>query len=237
MMERIDMFTLVYGDDLYAFPDLADSMYRDRCTQFRDGYGWDLNVDLKGREIDQYDLMNPLYLILKDKNGGHLGSTRLMPTTGPTMIADHFSDMTDGVQIESSLIWETTRFFIADRGKDSVRNAAALMWAGCQLGLRSGIEFYVGITGAHMTRVFAACGWPAEIIGERKDEKDGHLVACLWEVTAELADRLAKRARIDQSEFDLQIYRKPIPLPEPHMAAPIAAQQVALSAKSMRALN
>ena len=43
------------------------------------------------REIDQYDLLNPLYLILKDENGKHLGSCRALPTTGPTMIADHFS--------------------------------------------------------------------------------------------------------------------------------------------------
>ncbi|MEM0990953.1 MAG: acyl-homoserine-lactone synthase [Pseudomonadota bacterium] len=206
------MFTLVYGDDLFDFPGLANQMFRHRRTQFAEDYGWDLDIDQMGREIDQYDLMNPLYLILRDQDGRHVGSTRLMPTTGPTMIADHFSDMTDGVEIESPLIWECTRFFVADRGRDSVKNAAALMWAGCQLGLRAGLEFYVGITGAHMTRVFVACGWPAEIIGERKDEKDGHLVACLWEVNEELCDRLAKRAKIDKGQYDLQIYRKPAPV-------------------------
>ena len=205
------MFTLVYGDDLFDFPGLANQMFCDRRAQFADAYGWELDVDKLGREIDQYDLMNPLYLILRDQEGRHIGSTRLMPTTGPTMIADHFSDLTDGVQIESPTIWETTRFFIADRGADSVRNAAALMWAGCQLALRSGIEFYVGITGAHMTRVFAACGWPCDIIGERTDEKDGHLVACLWEVNETLSDKLAKRGRIDKGLYDLQIYRRPAP--------------------------
>ncbi|MFK7942840.1 MAG: acyl-homoserine-lactone synthase [Paracoccaceae bacterium] len=205
------MFTLVYGDDLFQFPNVANQMFRARRSQFADDYGWELDIDDLGREIDEYDLMNPLYLILRDKEGKHVGSTRLMPTTGPTMIADHFADLTDGVQIESPTIWECTRFFIADRGQDSVRNAAAIMWAGCQLALRSGVEFYVGITGAHMTRVFAACGWPAEIIGERKDEKDGHLVACLWEVNQELCDRLARRARIDQGEYDLAIFQRPAP--------------------------
>lgn len=204
------MFNLIYGDDLFDFPGLANQMFRHRRSQFADDYGWELNVDEQGREIDEYDLMNPLYLILRDGDGRHLGSTRLMPTTGPTMIADHFSDLTGGVQIESPTIWECTRFFIADRGKDSVRNAAAIMWAGCQLALRSGVEFYVGITAAHMTRVFNACGWPSEVIGERIDEKDGHLVACLWEVTEALADKLATKARIDKGRYDLQIYRKPL---------------------------
>ena len=81
-----------------------------------------------------------------------------MPTTGPTMIADHFADMTDGVEIESPLIWEVTRVFIANRGQNSIRNAAALMWAGCQIGLRAGVQFYVGVTAATMARVFTACG-------------------------------------------------------------------------------
>lgn len=203
------MFTLVYGDDLYNFPGLANEMFCDRRTQFKDDYGWDLSVDDAGRETDEYDLMNPLYLILRDANGVHVGSTRLMPTTGPTMIADHFAHMTDGVEIESPLIWETTRFFVADRGANSARNAAALMWAGCQFGLRSGIEFYVGVTGAHMPRVFAACGWPAEIIGEAKDES-GDIVACLWEVNEELADRLRRRAHIEKGEHSLSVYRGPV---------------------------
>lgn len=225
------MFTLVYGDDLFDFPGLANQMFQDRRAQFADDYGWELDIDQNGREIDEYDLMNPLYLILRDEEGRHVGSTRLMPTTGPTMIADHFSDMTDGVEIESPLIWECTRFFIADRGRDSVKNAAALMWAGCELGLRSGLEFYTGITFAHYARVFAACGWPADIIGEREDEKDGHLVACLWEITKQKSERLASRAKIGKGKYDLQIYRKPAPmtqraphvdpLPEGHM--PIGA--------------
>ena len=62
-----------------------------------------------------------------------------------------------------------------------------------------------------MTRVFAACGWPCDIIGERTDEKDGHLVACLWEVNETLSDKLAKRGRIDKGLYDLQIYRRPAP--------------------------
>lgn len=208
------MFTLAYGDDLFDFPKLANNMFQDRRVQFSEELGWDLDIDPQGREIDQYDMMNPLYVILKDNEGEHVASGRLMPTTGPTMIADHFSDLTDGVQIESSLIWEVTRVFVAKRGKDSVRNAAALMWAGAQMGLKAGVEFYVSVTPKHMTRVFAACGWPAEIIGERVDEKDGHLCACLWEINQKNCDILAAKARIDPSKIDLSVYRKPKRAPQ-----------------------
>lgn len=33
------MFTLVYGDDLFDFPTLADEMYQDRRVQFHDELG------------------------------------------------------------------------------------------------------------------------------------------------------------------------------------------------------
>ncbi len=202
------MFTLVYGDDLFDFPQLANEMFHDRRAQFKDALGWNLAVDALGREIDQYDLVNPLYLILRDAGGSHLGSTRLLPTTGPTMIADHFTDLTHGVEIESPLIWECTRFFVARRGADSRKNAAALMWAGCQVGLRAGVQFYVGVTAAHMVRVFTACGWPCEVIG-RKTGQDGEICACLWEVNDEMCDRLRRRAGIEQGEYALQVYRRP----------------------------
>lgn len=201
------MFTLVYGDDLFDFQTLANEMYRDRRVQFHEAFGWNLSVDSLGREIDQYDLLNPLYIILKDENGHHVGSTRLMPTTGPTMIADHFSDLTGGVQIESPLIWEVTRFFVSNRTANSRRNAAAIMWAGCQMGLKAGIEFYVGVTASSMVRVFKACGWPSEVIGERADP-DGDISACLWEVNEEICETLRKRAGIEKGRYTLSVYRR-----------------------------
>ncbi|MEM7525956.1 MAG: acyl-homoserine-lactone synthase [Pseudomonadota bacterium] len=186
-------FTLVYGDDLRDTPVLADQMLRDRGALFKTELGWDLRTDEEGRETDAYDRMNPLYLILSDDEGRHRASTRLMPTTGPNMLADHFAHMTDGVDVRSPLVWEVTRFFVADKG--ARRAAPALMWAGCALALEAGVSFYAGVTGAHMTRVFAACGWAPEIIG-RSESPEGEICACLWEVTPELRDRLGARAGI-----------------------------------------
>lgn len=197
-------FTLVHGDDLAAFPDLADQMFRDRGRQFIDELGWDLWRDEKGRERDPYDAMNPLYLILSDAAGRHLASTRLMPTTGRTMTADHFAHLTGGVAISSPTIWETTRFFVAE--KSARRAASALMWAGCRLALRSGVEFYVGVIGAHMARAFSACGWAPEEIG-RADSPEGEICACLWEVSEATCAALARRAGIDEATARLEIHR------------------------------
>lgn len=205
------MHTIVYGDDLFDFPDLATEMFQDRRKQFCEELGWNLNVDALGREIDEYDLMNPLYVILRDDNGHHLASGRLMPTTGQTMIADHFSDLIDSVHMKQPLIWEVTRVFVARRDKYAIRNAAALMWAGCQIGLRVGVQKYVSVTPKQMTRVFAACGWPAKIIGARDEGTDREICGCLWEINEENCERLALRAGIEQSSNTVKIYRHQTP--------------------------
>jgi len=179
-MERTMNFTLVYGQDLYNFPKLTNQMFKDRGTQFKERLGWQLNTDTEGRERDEYDDLNPLYVIVNDDDGNHLGSSRVMPTTGRTMIGEHFSHLTDGVSVSSAAVWETTRFFISDRANRRV--APALMWIGCALGLKSGIDFYASVTGSHLLRVFKLCGWPPEVIGSAKSP-EGEICTCLWEVS------------------------------------------------------
>ena len=203
-------FTLAYARDLHAFPDLADQMFRDRATQFQERLGWRLAVDGAGRETDRYDAENPLYLIVSGEDGRHHGSTRLMPTTGPTMIADEFSDLTDGVQISSPTVWEVTRFFISDHA--TRRTAPALMWAGCALAQRSGVDAYVGVTGAHMVRVFTGCGWPTEVIG-RGGSEEGEICACLWDVNPERVAALRAKARIPDDMAEPEIYQPPLAAP------------------------
>jgi acyl homoserine lactone synthase len=74
----------VYADQLSQYPVLADSMYRDRAAQFKDRLDWEVTVDENGWEIDEYDLLNPLYIIWQDANGRHGGSVRPPAASLPT---------------------------------------------------------------------------------------------------------------------------------------------------------
>ncbi len=102
------MLRYIYGSDLHENPLLANTMFTDRAMQFRNRLGWDVAVDAQGHERDEYDTHNPLYVLWQRPDGRHGGSMRFLPTTGPTMVNDHFNDLTQGRVIHSPTIWECT---------------------------------------------------------------------------------------------------------------------------------
>jgi N-acyl-L-homoserine lactone synthetase len=79
------------------------------------------------------------------------GSLRLLPTTGPTLLAECFADtLADAVRLSAPTIWEATRFCIDyrlfDRGLlDGLFFASAEMIAGLgDVAVSAGIESIVG---------------------------------------------------------------------------------------------
>jgi len=88
------------------YPREIDAMHRLRRKVFHERMGWDVAV-IRQWEIDGFDVFDPLYLLSVDHNDRVVGSLRLLPTTGFTMINDVFSDLLpDGNPIHSPLIWE-----------------------------------------------------------------------------------------------------------------------------------
>jgi len=192
------MIKIVHAADLFRRPMLAASMFKDRAAQFHHRLGWDaVQLDDRGLEFDQYDDLNPIYVIIEDEHGEHCGSGRLMPTTGRTMIKEHFSNLTGGVDIESPLIWEVTRLCVSPRlpaaSPIARRAPAALFYAGFDMALKAGVEFFVAVYFGHMHRVWKAIGATPELLGSM-ETPEGEICAGIWEVTEETRDQLARRA-------------------------------------------
>ncbi len=174
------MIKYIYADALDAFPKLRDSMFRDRAYQFKERLKWDVTVSEDGFETDEYDEMNPLYMIYELPDGTHGGSMRNLPTTGNTMINDHFSHLTNGVKFSSPLIWETTRFCLSPRaGKLANRIGASVCLAGCEAGIRWALDSSVGVFDARMVHIYKRLGWEPEILGTIGEGKDA-ISAGLW---------------------------------------------------------
>lgn len=210
------MLRYIYGEELHTFPKLADTMFRDRAHQFKTRLDWDVTVDAQGHERDEYDAMNPLYLIWEQADGSHGGSMRFLPTTGGTMINDHFLHLTDGVEIRSPLIWECTRFCLSETAESRV--AAALMLGGMEIGLGFHLTDSIGVFDARMVRIYRRLGWEPTVLGTSGAGRDAISVG-LWAFDPEIRPELLRRAGVSaeasSSWFDRSFGAIPTPVAHP----------------------
>lgn len=189
------MLHYLYADELNSKPVLKNAMFKDRATQFADRLGWEVTVDAYGEERDEYDNLNPLYVIWQRSDGSHGGSMRALPTTGQCMTNDHFKTITGG-EIQSPLIWESTRFCLSpSAGKDAGRISAAIMLAGAEIGLKFGLKHAVGVFDARMVRIYRALGWSPEILGSSGEGRNRISVG-LWEFSEEIRLQLCDKAKV-----------------------------------------
>lgn len=193
------MLRYIPARTLSGFPRLADSMFRDRAAQFADRLGWPVQVGPDGGERDEYDALEPVYVVWERCDGRHGGSMRFLPTTGRTMVDEHFADLVQGVRIKSPFIWECTRFCLApDAG---ARIAPALMLGGLELGLRRGLSHAIGVFDARMIRVYRRLGWPAAPLGQRGDGPEA-IMAGMWDFDPAHRAALLRRAGISAELSD-----------------------------------
>jgi acyl homoserine lactone synthase len=191
MEQGPQMIRYLYADQLNAYPRLTETMFRDRAEQFSARLGWDVTVDQHGYERDQYDSLNPLYVVWQRGDGRHGGSMRFLPTIGRTMVNEHFLGLTEGVRIESPLIWECTRFCLSANAAPQV--SAALMAAGGEILQRFGLTHFVGVFDARMIRIYRVIGASPDILGMDGHGRDAIGVG-LWSFNEEARLRVLHRA-------------------------------------------
>jgi len=166
------MIVVIENHNAHEYVRLMDDMFRLRARIFRDRLGWDVRV-VDGKERDKYDDIGPVYLICTDDEARDVkGSLRLLPTTGPTVLADNFSDtLPDAAHLSAPTIWECTRFCVDDRmsGKghrDELLLASGELVAGLgEVAIKAGIESVLGNFDATMLRVYRRIGCEVEVLG------------------------------------------------------------------------
>lgn len=199
------MIRFVYADQRMEHPKLFETMFQHRALQFKDRLGWKVNVDEHGLETDEYDNLNPIYLIVESADSTHLGSMRFLPTTGDTMINDHFTECLGGINIKSPFIWECTRFCLSPSADRSVSRKVLL--GTLELGIKFGIEFFAGVFSTKMCRVYERIGWSPVVIGKGKAEGED-VLAGLWPVSEAARARILARQNSQETvseNFDFSI--------------------------------
>jgi acyl homoserine lactone synthase len=198
------------GRDRNHFPREADEMFRLRARQFHDRLGW--KVDVRGGwEIDEYDQMNPLYLVSLDEMSGAVrGSLRFLPTTGPTMMKGCFDKYFHvPFDIESPLIWECSRFSIEPTtvhgrvsGSALRRTTFELMHGGCEVALMAGVDQVLGIFDPLMLRVYRRTGWGPEIIASTDQLGPEVVYFGIWDVSEASLMAIRERSGIKDTVLE-----------------------------------
>jgi acyl homoserine lactone synthase len=166
------MIVVVEPYNEHKYSRLMDEMFRLRARIFHDRLKWDVHV-VDGKERDKYDDQAPVYIIHTDEQQREVkGCLRLLPTTGPTLLADCFADtVPDAAHLSSPTIWEGTRFCLSEavldrESQDGLLFASTVMITALgELAVYAGIESVVGNFDAAMLRLYRRLGCDFEILG------------------------------------------------------------------------
>ena len=198
------MIRLVPGSHRADFPQEIAQMHEIRKRTFHDRLHWQVKT-LRNWEIDEFDALNPLYLLSIGDDGNVRGSLRLLPTTGPNMLADVFPELLpDGMRIESATIWESSRFSVdqeaaAERSENLLnRTTGELLTGIVEVGLLAGLTEVVSVYDAMFARILKRANCAAELIGKPARLGDIMGYAALFEISERMLGNLRKAAGITE---------------------------------------
>jgi len=145
-------------------------MHTLRAKVFKDRLGWEVPI-MSGMEIDGYDALEPLYMMIREPGGGALrGCWRILPTQGPYMLKDSFSQLLHGQDApEHARIWELSRFAIETEGNPRFGFSEITMESIGEIisyGHHAGIDQYVTVTTTAIERLLRRAGVLTRRFGE-----------------------------------------------------------------------
>lgn len=204
------MIIVVDALNKHEYSGLLDQMFQLRARVFADRLGWEVEV-VDGREIDEFDALDPAYVIGVDDEGHVVSCVRALQTTGPHMLADVFSDILDGEPpLRSGTLWESTRFCVdterlslAGRGPKTVSYATAeLMIGSLEFAQGSGIKDIVTVIDPVMNRVLKRSdNAPYDYVGKTTPMGKVSAMAALLDCSDERIARVRAFAGISHDVF------------------------------------
>jgi acyl homoserine lactone synthase len=137
-------------------------MHTLRAKVFKGRLGWEVPI-MSGMEIDGYDALEPLYMMIREPGGGALrGCWRLLPTEGPYMLKDSFAQLLHGQAApEHARIWELSRFAIETEGAGCFGFSDITLQSIAEIishGYHAGIDQYVTVTTTAIERLLRRAG-------------------------------------------------------------------------------
>lgn len=203
------MIIVIDALNKHLFTDVLEDMFQLRGRVFGDRLGWEVNIQ-DGKEIDDFDNLDPAYVVGLDDEGNVVSAVRALQTTGPHMLSDVFHAILDGEPpIRSATMWESTRFCVdtkrLTRGKDrnSVSYATCeLMIGSLEFARRSGIKDIITVMDPIMDRVLKRSNnAPYDYVGKTVPMGKVPALAALLDCSEERISRVREFAGIEHDVF------------------------------------
>ena len=166
-----------------------NQMHRLRARVFKGRLGWDIPTTA-GMEIDDFDALDPYYMLIQDGAGRVRGCWRLMPTEGPNMLRDTFPQLLHGTAAPAGRhIWELSRLAVDTEGEEQSFGFSDLTIRVFQTAMtfaqRMGVTNYVVVTTMPIERMLRRAGVEIDRLGSPVQIGVERSVALDWSVSAQ----------------------------------------------------
>lgn len=179
-------------------PTLMEQMFRLRYDVFHEKLGWEVD-GTDQQERDDFDHLNPIYMIAGNHQRAQ-GCWRLLPTTGPNMLANTFPQLLRGEKTPiATSIWELSRFAVtsASRRYKGQIYLSELTYAMIDQLIEfadfNSIDQYVTVTSVSVERLMKRCDIPMIRFGDGESTMVGSVesVACWIPVNEQFRNAVA----------------------------------------------
>ena len=153
-------------------------MHQLRARVFHERLDWNVTVR-DGREHDEFDRCRPTYILIVKGRETVIGAVRLLPATGPTLLAVLFPELRGqgpfrphAAMIESSRFCVDTSVTTTDEAAGQGQALHSATWtlfaAIIEWSMANGYGELITATDLRIERILRRAGWPMARIGQPK---------------------------------------------------------------------
>lgn len=175
---------VVTSANRHIFADRLDEYYHWRYKIYVQDKRW-CAENAGEREIDQFDHDDAFYL-LGYRAGRFVAGTRLMPSSGPTLLRDVFPRLAEARGVPDQAEWaDWTRMFTVPsaRGNGHSGVTGAMCCAVMEYCVSEGIRWVGGVQEAYWLPRWADFGWDVKVLGLPEVIKGASTLAAFMEVS------------------------------------------------------
>lgn len=193
------MFQVITAAEQHLHASKIDEMHAWRKKVFIDENGWDLK-QIDGREYDQYDDEDAIYILEYEANGDLVHAQRMRPTVNGSMLADVFSSALVGgaACITDAVTWEMTRGFVTPKYRVASRDdlRAAMRLTILELALQAGIKRIVSFIDVRLLPYFVNSAYRFEPLGLPIAYGEGSGIAIEIDVSQAAIEHMAETRNV-----------------------------------------